>query len=128
MGYESCVLINHDFYGQMKDNPARFVRELWEAINAATNEPASFRGGLAIYWDHSSPVRLLAVGRHQAEVLAMSLDGGAFAKKTQLKLMKEALAKLGYRVVKKHASKKGSHGKKTPVKGDQGPGGRSPRG
>jgi len=137
MGHESCVLINHDGYTQIADDPARFVRDLWHAVLKATREPVDFPMGVAVYQDHESTIRLLAIGGHQARVLAMDVTDGAGVHKdtTQLALLEQAADALGYKLVKKAAprttkkkttkkkvakkassSQKATHGK-TPAKG-----------
>ena len=108
MGYESCVLINHNHYSRMADNPARFLKDMWAAMNKAVQTPQGFPGGMALYMDHSTALRLIAVGKRHGAVLAQTAEdwSAPHHKDTQLALVRKAASELGYRLVKKPASKK----------------------
>lgn len=143
MGFESCVLINHDRYHEMADNPAKFVRDLWHAINARGN-PTQFYTGLVVYTDHSAGTHLVAVGGHLSADLALVTDRNPLKPDVQLELLKQAAERLGYRLTKKpsprapakkkastkkaSSSRKETNAKKTPAKGDKRPRKSSSRG
>lgn len=98
MGYESCLLINHDQYHEMADNPVKFVRDIWHAINA-TGNPTKFATGLVVYTDHSAACHLVAVGGHLGVDLGLvSDDRNPLKPETQLKLLEQAADKLGYKL------------------------------
>jgi hypothetical protein len=119
MGFESCVLINHDLYHNMADKPAQFVRDLWHAINARGN-PTRFSMGTVIYTDHSAGTHLVATGGHLGADLALVSDRNPLNADVQLELLKLAADKLGYKLepkrkpTKKAATKKVA--KKKPAK------------
>lgn len=110
MGYESCVLINHDHYQSMADDPARFVKDMWQAMNKAGGASQGFPGGIALYTDHSKSLRLIAVGKRHGTVLAQTSEdwSAPHHKDTQLALVRQAASELGYRLVKKPTSKTAS--------------------
>ncbi len=107
MGYESCVLINHDYYSRIADDPARFIKDMWAAMNKATQQPQGFPGGVALFVDHASTLRLIVMGKRHGTVLAETNEdwSAAHHKGTQLALVRQAASVLGYRLVKKPVSK-----------------------
>jgi hypothetical protein len=137
MGFESCVLINHDLYHAMADKPAQFVRDLWHAINARGN-PTRFSMGTVIYTDHADGTHLIVAGHHIARDLAVG-QGNPADSEVQLALLRLAADKLGYKlepkrkptkkvatkkVAKKKTAKKASSSRKdtdgkTPAKGNK---------
>lgn len=100
MGFESCVLINHDLYHTMADKPAQFVRDLWHAINARGN-PTRFSMGTVVYTDHAAGTHLVATGGHLGADLALVSDRNPLDAAVQLELLKLAADKLGYKLTKK---------------------------
>lgn len=128
MGFESCILINHDYHHEMTEHPERFARDLWRAISTPGN-PTRFSAGLVVYTDHADGTHLVIAGHHIARVLTVG-NGNPADREVQLALLREAASSLGYKLVRKpvrvidgkvRRKKKRKKDGETPPQGDQGP-------
>lgn len=99
MGFESCVLINHDFINTRKLE--ELGRNITDAILMPGENPRRFHEGLVIYTDHADATRLIVTGGHISEVLTVCAGGNNPADMNhQLDLVRHFAAKLGYRLTR----------------------------
>jgi|MudIll2142460700_1097286.scaffolds.fasta_scaffold00022_3 hypothetical protein len=99
MGYESCVLINHDFLDRQRcEQLGRHIAETITLMGA--DAPRRFLEGLAIYSDHADATRLIVVGGHIAKVLQVCAEGNPADENHQLDLVRHFVEKLGYRLTR----------------------------
>lgn len=108
MGMESLILINHDYLVPGIAACHKLGSDVHAACIATEARFKEFRGGKVIYTDDAQSLRIVAVGDHLFEVLAVEYGGRCCVADadTQMDLLRAAAAKLGYKLVRLTPAKK----------------------
>jgi hypothetical protein len=99
VGFESCLLINHDTLDTRDRNSPAWGNQIRDAILNHEHRPLRFPLGSVLYTDHRDGAHLLMTGGLQGIDLAV-LPNHDLITNTQVTLLKIAAEHLGYHLVR----------------------------